>query len=166
VFERLAALKTHLPQASAVGVEGKPERQPTGIVELRVFLQENGIRLEGTLSHTPDGKEKELYEDVQYDIPLKGEEYDLDRLRQILLSFKQQYPRHDEIVLMVDDTIPYDVIVQTMDTCREEVFEEQGQVRRNTLFPRIALSEAFDESKGFDGIRKGTGELDKKLGIQ
>jgi biopolymer transport protein ExbD len=168
VFEHLAALRTHLPQASTIAGTGeaKTEHKPTGIVELRVAIHDNGLRLEATLSHTPNAREKDTYEDIQYDIPLKGEEYDLDRLRQILLSLKQQYPRHEEIVLMIDDTIPYDTIVQAMDTCREEVSAEQGETKRRILFPNIALSEAFEETSGFEGIRKGTGEIDKKLGIQ
>jgi biopolymer transport protein ExbD len=168
VFERLAALRTHLPQASTIAGarEGKSESQATGIVELRVAIHDNGLGIEGTLSHTPDGRERETYEDIRYDIPLKGEEYDLDQLRQILLNLKQQYPRHEDIVLMVDDTIPYDVIVQTMDTCREEMYVDQGEQKRRIIFPDIALSESFEESKGFEGIRKGTGEIDRKLEIQ
>jgi hypothetical protein len=169
VFERLAALNTHLPHASTIGgAEGgkPPEKKTTGIVELRVSVRATGFRVEGTLSHDPDGKEKDLYQDVAYDIPLKGEEYDLDTLRQTLLSLKQQYPRHEEVVLLIDDVIPYDVIVQTMDTCREEVYEEQGEVIRHVLFPNIALSESFEESKGFDGLREGTREINKKLGLE
>jgi biopolymer transport protein ExbD len=171
VFERLAALNTHLPHASTIGgaeEAGKaPEKQGTGVVELRVGVHARGFRVEGTLSHDPSGKEKDVYQDIAYDIPLKGEEeYDLDTLRQTLLSLKQQYPRHEEVVLLVDDAIPYDVIVQTMDTCREEVYEDQGEVIRHALFPNIALSESFDESKGFDGLRQGTREINKKLGLE
>jgi len=162
-FEQLSALKAHLPQASTIAREGKPEAQPTGIVELRVAIHDNGLQVDATLSHTPDGRERETYEDVLYEIPIKEQEYDLDRLRRVLLDLKQQYPRHEEIVLLIDDTIPYDVIVQTMDTCREEVFAEKGEKRRRVLFPNIALSEAFDESKGFEGIRKGTREIDQRL---
>ncbi len=167
VFEHLAALRTHLPQASTIGGEakgtGKAPHEPTGIVELRVAIHDGGLRVEGTLSHTPEGQEKEVYDEIRYDLPLKGQEYDLSGLHQILLSLKQQYPRHEEIVLLVDDTISYDVVVQTMDTCREELYSDRGETKRRPLFPNIALSESFDETKGFEGLREGTREIDKKL---
>ncbi len=170
-FEQLAALRTHLPQASTLGGTpgtgaSKETKTPTGIIELKVSIHDNGFGVEATLSHTPEGEEKETYEDLYYEVPIKGEEYDLDRLRAILISLKQKYPRHEEVVLLVDDTIPYDVIVQTMDTCREELYAEGGHRMRRMLFPNIALSEAFEEAKGFEGLRKGTREIDKKLGIQ
>jgi|YNPNPStandDraft_1061719.scaffolds.fasta_scaffold44050_2 biopolymer transport protein ExbD len=170
-FEQLAALRTHLPKASTLAGgagEGAPAEQktPTGIVELRVAIHDNGLRVEATVSHTPEGVEKEAYEDIYYDIPIKGQEYDLDRLRAVLVDLKRRYPRHDEVVLLVDDAIPYDTIVQTMDTCREELYAEGGKKKRTILFPNIALSEAFDESKGFEGIRKGTREIDKRLESQ
>ena len=73
VFERLAALQVHLPEASTIEETEKPKEGPSGIVELRLLLREDGLGLEGTLSHDPSGKEKDTYEDILYDFPLQGD---------------------------------------------------------------------------------------------
>lgn len=167
VFERLAALQVHLPEASTIEETEKPEDAPTGIVELRLLLRENGLSLEGTLSHDPSGKEKEIYEDIRYDFPLQeGDRYDLEGLQKILRGLKKQYPRHEKIVFLVDDKVSYDVIVQAMDTCRQEFTVDDGEKRSHPLFPEIALSEPFSEEKGFEGLREGTRKIDRKLGIR
>ncbi len=166
VFERLAALQVHLPEASTIEETEKPKEGPSGIIELRLLLKEDGLGLEGTLSHDPSGKEKEIYEDLSYDFPLRGDLYDLDGLQQSLLELKRQYPRHEEIVFIVDDKVSYDVIVQAMDACRREYYAEEGKKRSRPLFPEIALSEPFSEEGDFEGLRRGTREIDKKLGIR
>ncbi len=166
VFERLAALQVHLPEASTLEETEKPEEGPSGIVELRLLLEEEGLALEGTISHDPSGEEKEVYEDIRYDFPLEGDLYDLEGLQRILLELKGQYPKHEEIVFLVDDKVSYDVIVQAMDTCRLEYYAEEGQKRSRPLFPDIALSEPFSEEGDFEGLRKGTREIDQKLGIR
>lgn len=165
VFERIAALKVSLPRAASyVEAEELPE-EPSGIVELQLLIREEGMELTGTLSHTPDGEERDVYEDIRYELPARGDAYDLAGLQEVLKDLKKQYPRHEEIVFVVDDKIPYDTIVQAMDACREEIYEEQGEKKTRTLFPAISLSERFDEGKGFDGIRMGTREIDKQMGI-
>jgi biopolymer transport protein ExbD len=166
VFERLSALQVHLPEASTIEDTEKPEEGPTGIVELRLLVQVDGLGLEGTLSHDPAGKEKELYEDISYDFPMQGDLYDLDRLRETLRDLKGKYPRHEQIVFLVDDKVSYDIIVQAMDTCRLDDYVEEGRKRSRPLFPEIALSEPFSEDGTFEGLRKGTREIDTKLGIR
>jgi biopolymer transport protein ExbD len=165
VFERVTALKVNLPQASTLEEPEKP-KEPTGVVELQVLLQETGMSVQGTLSHDPSGKEKDIYEDFRYDIPLTNGEYDLPKLQEILKGMKQQYPKHEEVVLLVEDRISFDSIVQCMDTCREEFFLEDGEKKRNPIFPSVVLSESFSEEKGFEGVREGTRQIDRELGIQ
>jgi biopolymer transport protein ExbD len=166
VFERLSALQVHLPEASTIEETEELEEEPSGLVELRLLIEEDGLGLEGTLSHDPAGKEKEVYEDFRYDFPIQGDLYELEKLQQTLLELKKQYPRHDEIVFLVDDKVSYDVIVQAMDTCRLEYYAEEGKKRSRPLFPDIALSEPFSEDGTYEGLRKGTREIDKKLGIR
>jgi len=166
VFERLAALQVHRPEASTLGETARSKEGPSGIVELRLLVKEDGLALEGTLSHDPSGKEKEIYEDIRYDFPIQGDFYDLEGLQQGLRDLKQQYPVHEEIVFLVDDKVSYDLIVQAMDVCRQEFFLEDGQKRSRPLFPKVALSEAFSEEMGFEGLREGTREIDRKLGIR
>jgi len=166
VFERLAALKVGLPQASTLEAQEKP-REPSGIVELRVLLQETGLSVEGTLSHDASGKEMDLYQDIRYEVPLVDDgRYDLPNLQVILKDLKRQYPKHEEVVLLVEDGVSYDTIVHTMDTCREEFFLHDGEKKRNPLFPAVVLSESFSEEKGFEGLREGTRTIDRELGLR
>lgn len=167
VFERLAVLKAHLPEASALqGPAAGESAQPSGIVELRLLIRPEGLELEGTLSHNPDGTEKETYEDFQVSFPLVGDRFDLEALQNHLKSLKSRYPRHEKIVFLVEDRVTYDMIVQSMDACREEIFEDQGREVRRPLFPSISISEAFREDGVYEGLRQGTRELDEKLGIR
>jgi biopolymer transport protein ExbD len=167
VFERLAALQVHLPEASSIEeAEEDDKEEPSGIVELRLLVKEDGLGLEATLSHDPSGEEKEIYEDIRYDFPMEGDRYDLQKLLETLQDLKKQYPRHEQIVFLVDDKVSYDVIVQAMDTCRREYYVEEGKKKSRPLFPEVALSETFSEEKGFEGLREGTREIDKKLGIR
>jgi biopolymer transport protein ExbD len=166
VFERMAALKAHLPAASTLEETERSKKGPTGIVELRLLLREDRLALEGTLSHDPSGKEKETYEDFRYDFPIQGDRYELEKVQESLRQLKREYPMHEEIVFLIDDKVSYDVIVQAMDACRVEHYAEEGSKRSRPLFPEIALSEAFSEEKGFEGLREGTRQIDEKLGIR
>ena len=166
VFEQLAALKVHLPAASTIVEDDQPIKQATGIVELRLLITDKGLGVRATLSHDDSGKEMETYKDIQYEIPIKDDQYDVEKMQRILIDLKRQYPRHEDIVFIIDDIVAYDVIVQVMDACKEEIFLEAGQRKEKLLFPAIALSDAFSEAAGFEGLRKGTQEIDKKLGIQ
>lgn len=165
VFERLAALQVRLPQASTLETREKPP-VPSGVVELRVLVQETGLAVEGTLSHEPSGQEMDLYQDIRYEIPLVDGRYDLPALQTILKDLKRDYPRHEEVVLLVDDAVSYDTIVQTMDTCREEFLFENDEKIRRPIFPVVVLSEPFSEEKGFEGLREGTRAIDRELGLR
>ena len=166
VFEQLAALKVHLPPASSLAaVTDEPQDIPTGIIELRLLISEQRLQIEATLSHDPSGQEKKIYEDIHHLISLKEDQYDLEELQKILKGLKQDYPRHEEIVFLVDDKISYNTIVQAMDTCRNEIFIEDDKKKERPLFPVIALSDTFSEEKGYEGIRRGTKDIDKKTGM-
>ncbi|MEW6442683.1 MAG: biopolymer transporter ExbD [bacterium] len=166
VFERMAAVKTYLPEASTLAAQPDKEKKlPTGMVEIRLLLREDGLELEATLSHDPDGKEKETYEDTRYSFPVEADQYPLGELQKVLKNLKHDYPRQEEIVFLVADGVTYDVIVQAMDTAREEIYEENGQKSSRPLFPTISLSEPFREDGVFEGLREGTKELNETLGI-
>ncbi len=166
VFERLSALKVNLPQASTMEETDKPQ-EPTGIIEIQVLIQETGFAVEGTLSHDPSGKEKDTYEDIRYEVPLDNGQYDLPRLQVLLKDLKKQYPKHEEVILLVDDIISYDTIVQTMDTCREEFLLEDDVKKSRPIFPLVVLSESFDEEDTvLEGLREGTRQIDRELGIR
>jgi len=167
VFERLASVQARLPEASTLAPEpGQESKEPSGIVELRLAIRDDGLDLEATLSHDAHGKEKENYEDVRYSLPLEGDQYSLAEMQRILKNLKHDYPRHEQIVFLIEDGVTYEVIVHAMDAAREEIYEENGQKLTRSLFPAISLSEPFKEDGVFEGLRKGTREIDQKLRIE
>ena len=166
VFEKLSALKLSLPAASSWEAAEEPREEPSGVVELRLMVHKDSLELEGTISHDKYGKEKETYEDISHKLPAVEGRYDLRGLQEVLKDLKQGYPRHEDIVFLVDDLVSYDVIVQAMDTCREEVFLEGGKRKTRLLFPNITLSEAFSEDGDYEGVREGTRDIDLKMGIR
>ncbi|MEZ4319044.1 MAG: biopolymer transporter ExbD [Myxococcota bacterium] len=58
--------------------------------------------------------------------------YDYTGLRRLLGHVKDAYPWADEVVVVADDSIPYDVLVRAMDAAREDTGERE-------LFPRVRL---------------------------
>ncbi len=166
VFEKLSALRLSLPMASSFEATEEPREDPSGIIELRLLVQKGSLELNGTISHDKYGKEKETYEDIRHELPAVEGTYDLGGLQKLLKGLKQEHPRHEDIVFLVDDMVSYDVIVQAMDTCREEILLEGGKRKSRPLFPNISLSEAFSEEGNYEGIRKGTRAIDKKMGIR
>jgi len=166
VFEKLSALKLSLPMASSFEATEEPREDPSGMVELRLVVQKDGLELNGTISHDKYGKEKETYEDILHELPAVEGAYDLVGLQKLLKDLKQKYPRHEDIVFLIDDMVSYDVIVQAMDTCREEIHLEGAKRKSRLLFPNITLSEAFSEEGDYEGIRKGTRAIDQKMGVR
>jgi biopolymer transport protein ExbD len=88
--------------------------------------------------------------DVIAAIPKVDEEYDLETLSQYLLSLKRDYPDENDASVLLEPDIPYDYLIQVMDTVRsaelplERVAEEPDapQFQRVALFTDIAIGEA------------------------
>lgn len=166
VFERIATLDIHLPPSSAISegaVEDEPEK--TGIQEIQILLEPEGLVLNATVTHTPQGDALDVYRDESVTIPLKDNNYDLAVLRESVLSLKTRYPKHKKVILVINNTILYDDIIQVMDTCRENVEDEAGLIKREEIFPDVALSEKFDDSDTkLEGLRVGTAGVRKRPG--
>ncbi|MBI5197986.1 MAG: biopolymer transporter ExbD, partial [Nitrospirae bacterium] len=66
-------------------------------------------------------------------IPKVGGNYDLKALSDLLLDLKSQYPKEKSIVLLSEPQIPYESLVEVMDTCRSRASSE--------LYPDVTLGE-------------------------
>jgi biopolymer transport protein TolR len=74
-------------------------------------------------------------------IPLKDGKYDYAELTAQLSKIKDQYPSETQVILSSDPDIQYDILVQTMDACREaSVKKPDGTVERRPLFFDVSLS--------------------------
>jgi biopolymer transport protein ExbD len=127
VFSRLAILELNLPSSESTLAEQKePEFQ------LEITVRESGIevgdRNAGTLNriaNTNDG-------------------YDLGELSGYLQRVKQQFPDKANATVLLEQEIPYEVLVQVMDTVRvvERIDESQNRALRYELFPEISIGDA------------------------
>ncbi len=51
-------------------------------------------------------------------VPHKGEQPDLPKIHETLLGIKQKFPRENKVILVPNDTTPYDTIIGLMDAIR------------------------------------------------
>ncbi len=130
VFSRLAIIELSLPGSSTEPVE--PQDQ---VFQLEVIVRtdkiEVGDRNQGLLGIYPntDGG------------------YDYDAVGDKLLELKERYPEKTEASILLEQDIPYDTLVQIMDTVRVsidiEVDDDQEQMLvRSELFPDISIGDA------------------------
>ena len=75
-------------------------------------------------------------------VPLRADgRYDYATLTAQMLRIKERYPGETNLILSADEDVPYDVLVQTMDACREaKVPKADGSVERKPLFFDVSLS--------------------------
>jgi len=74
-------------------------------------------------------------------IPLHDGRYDYGSLTEQMKRIKQQFPNETAVILSADPDVLYDVLIQTMDACREaSVKGPDGKVERKPLFYDVSLS--------------------------
>jgi len=130
VFSRLAILELNLPGSSTEPVD--PQDQ---VFQLEIIVRsdkiEVGDRNQGLLGiypNTDDG-------------------YDYDAVGDKLVELKERYPDKSNASILLEQDIPYDTLVQIMDTVRVEVSVETGEddrksLLRTDLFPDISIGDA------------------------
>ncbi len=74
-------------------------------------------------------------------IPLKDGRYDYATLTAQMKKIKEQFPSETAVILSADPDVLYDVLIQTMDACREGTFTKaDGTTERRPLFYDVSLS--------------------------
>jgi biopolymer transport protein ExbD len=74
-------------------------------------------------------------------IPLRDGKYDYAALTEEMKRIKAQFPSETAIILSADPGVLYDVLIQTMDACREaSVRGPDGRIERRPLFFDVSLS--------------------------
>ncbi len=128
VFSRTVIMELKLPK------EGGPAMElPPGLI-LEVVLRKDGLTvqdrrsgpLKGGSFPRPDGQAR----------------YDLAGLSAFLLQVKAQDPAKTEATLLLEPDVPYDDLVQVMDTVRTQEERQGGKFVQFELFPDIALGDA------------------------
>jgi biopolymer transport protein TolR len=74
-------------------------------------------------------------------IPLRDGKYDYASLSEQMKKIKEQFPSETAVILSADPQIVYDVLIQTMDACREVSAQgADGKSERKPLFFDVSLS--------------------------
>jgi biopolymer transport protein ExbD len=82
---------------------------------------------------------------VETAIPKKNDNtYDIERLSQLLLRLKAQYPDKEDATILMEPKIEYDYLIQVMDAVRSAEVRAEGSEEISTipLFPKISLGDA------------------------
>jgi len=126
VFSHLAILELNLPPDSSE----QQQQQQKQELNFEVIVRKNGF----TVADSVGGIIKKF--------DLKNGSYDYRGLSDVLKTLKSRFPTKENITLLMEPDIAYDVLVQTMDTVRVVSVVEAGSVVKKELFPQIAIGDA------------------------
>jgi biopolymer transport protein ExbD len=74
-------------------------------------------------------------------IPLRDGRYDYAALAEQMKTIKDRFPNETAVILSADPDVVYDVLIQTMDACREATLRRpDGSSERRPLFYDVSLS--------------------------
>jgi biopolymer transport protein ExbD len=125
VFSRVAILELTLPAGAAAGAAPPPEG-----FALEVVLRKDGVEVgdrNGGLIRR---------------IAALENGYDYTQLSELLQLIKARYPEEQDVTLLLEADIEYDVLVQTMDAVRIADTVVAGSVVKVDLFPEISIGDA------------------------
>jgi len=107
VFSRLTIVELNLPSSAG----GPSSAEDSFRVE--VIVREPGIEISNGSA-------------IIATIPKKEDEYDFETLSDFMVELKLEYPRHEAASVLMETQIPYDYLIQTMDTVRSVEVPVEG----------------------------------------
>ena len=125
VFSRLTIVELNLP-SNAGGASNSPDA-----FRVEVIVREQGVEISNGSA-------------IIATIPKTEDEFDLDTLSDTMVALKQEYPDHDAASVLMEPLIPYDYLIQVMDTVRavEVPTDVEDEVELFALFTEISVGEA------------------------
>ena len=125
VFSRVTILEMNVPTTSGSAAENKPN------FSIEVVVRDSGLEFSNGAS-------------VVASIPKKDGKYNLDKLSEMLIRVKNDYPDKTDATVLMEPDIEYDYLVQVMDTVRstEMTTEADEEIERMVLFPTISIGDA------------------------
>jgi len=124
VFYRTVVLELNLPVSQTESTPPPPTLQLEILV--RKAKLEVADRGSGLLSEFPNG----------------ATGYDLDKLSEYLQRVKEKYPDKLDASILLEPDVPYDTLVQVMDTVRVVEQKQDGRTVQAELFPEISIGDA------------------------
>lgn len=125
VFSRLTIVELNLP-SSAGGASSTPDG-----FRVEVIVREAGMEVTNGSS-------------LIATIPKQDGEFDLETLSNMMVALKQEYPSQDSASVLMEPLIPYDYLIQVMDTVRavEVPTDVEDETQLYALFSEISVGEA------------------------
>jgi biopolymer transport protein ExbD len=125
VFSRLTIVELNLPSAA-----GGPARDQENF-RVEVIVREAGMEISNGSATIAT-------------IPKTDEEYDFETLSEMIVELKRDYPDHEEASVLMEAHIPYDYLIQVMDTVRavEVPTGVEDEVELYALFSEISVGDA------------------------
>jgi biopolymer transport protein ExbD len=121
-------------EAAAAGADAQPKLLLTVAIAKSGFYVAGAGGVLGKEPETPDAARPPT-------IPLRDGRYDYAALGEQMKTIKAQFPSETAVILSADPEILYDVLIQTMDACREiTVKNADGTSERRPLFFDVSLS--------------------------
>lgn len=77
----------------------------------------------------------------------EGKGYDLEALSELLKKLKARFPDETTALLLLEPEVPYERLIEVMDTVRVVEQEQQGKMVQAELFPDIALGDAPESER-------------------
>ncbi len=148
-FVHLAVIDSTLP---AIGtpqeVEEEPDKPP---LRLTVAITDKGLIIGGADQIiNPEGAEAPPPaegEERPPTIPCKSggtctspDDYDYAELTRLLGLIKDEYPDEENVILLPESRIPYEVIVRVMDATREDRENKDASGKPRLLFPYVVIA--------------------------
>ena len=125
VFSRMTIVELDLPSAAG-GAASDAER-----FRVEVIVREEGVEVSNGSA-------------IIATIPKQEEEFDLDTLSELMVALKQEYPDQEAASVLMEPHIPYDYLIQVMDTVRsiEVPTDIEDEFELYALFTEISVGEA------------------------
>ncbi len=121
-------------EAAAVAPENQPKLLLTVAIGRQGFFVAGAGGVLGQDAPSPDATRPPT-------IPLKDGKHDYASLSEQMKKIKEKFPNETAVILSADPDVVYDVVIQTMDACREGSFAKpDGTTERRPLFFDVSLS--------------------------
>lgn len=144
-FVHLAVIDSTLPAISN-STEPPPETDEKPL-NLTLIITDEGVTVGGAdaILH-PEGPPPEVDGKRPPTLPCKGgtcnsvDAYDWAELTRLLGLIKDQYPNDQNVILVPDSRVRYEVIVKAMDSSREDPNTRDADGKLRELFPFVVLA--------------------------
>jgi len=138
-FVSLAVINSTLP---AIGQESEPmddtEDPP---LSLKVAITDAGFVVQGNDELLkPEGDAKGKIIDCKQTGCPGPEAYDVEELRELLIKVKEVNEDEENVILVPESTIPYEVLIMTMDATREDPEQKGDGGLPKQLFPGVVIA--------------------------